>query len=89
LKAALDDRCELIALRDNAVGQSIAKGTLFEAGLVREGVDRLSVEDMRDMPYAIPNMLIDLMTTESLVPVLWWRAVGSTHTAYALESFHG
>ncbi len=21
------------------------------------------------------------------VPVLWWRAVGSTHTAYAVESF--
>src|SRR5215472_11634056 len=87
LKAALDDKGELMALRDSVVGQSIAKGTLFEAGLVREGVDRLSVEGIRNLPYAVPNVRIDLTTTESAVPVLWWRAVGSTHTAYALESF--
>jgi len=87
LRAALNDKGDLIALRDSAVGQSIAKGTLFEAGLVREGIDRLSVEGMRNLPYAIPNVRIDLTTTDSPVPVLWWRAVGSTHTAYALESF--
>src|SRR5262249_10029297 len=87
LRAALNDKGDLIALRDSAVGQSIAKGTLFEAGLVREGIDRLSVEGMRNLPYAIPNVRIDLTTTDSAVPVLWWRAVGSTHTAYALESF--
>src|SRR5262249_56143117 len=33
------------------------------------------------------NVRIDRRTTGSPVPVLWWRAVGSTHTAYALESF--
>jgi isoquinoline 1-oxidoreductase beta subunit len=87
LKAALDEKGELIALRDSVVGQSIAKGTLFEAGLVREGVDRLSVEGIQNLPYAIPNLRVDLTTTDSPVPVLWWRAVGSTHTAYALESF--
>src|SRR5215475_6013103 len=87
IRAGLDENGNLIALRDSVVGQSIAKGTLFEAGLVREGIDRLSVEGMRNLPYAIPNVRIDLTTTESAVPVLWWRAVGSTHTAYALESF--
>jgi isoquinoline 1-oxidoreductase beta subunit len=87
LKAGLDDKGDLIALRDTAIGQSIAKGTLFEGGLVREGVDRLSVEGIRNLPYAIPNMRVDLTTADSPVPVLWWRAVGSTHTAYALESF--
>jgi len=87
LKAALDDKGELIALRDSVVGQSIGKGTVLETALVREGVDRLSVEGIRNQPYAIPNMRVDLTTTDSPVPVLWWRAVGSTHTAYALESF--
>jgi isoquinoline 1-oxidoreductase subunit beta len=87
LKAALDDKGELIALRDTVVGQSIAKGTLFEQGLVREGVDRLSVEGIQNQPYAVPNLRVDLTTTYSPVTVLWWRAVGSTHTAYALESF--
>lgn len=87
LKAALDEKGELIALQDTVVGQSIAKGTMFEKGLVREGVDRLSVEGVQNQPYAVPNLRVDLTTTESPVPVLWWRAVGSTHTAYALESF--
>jgi isoquinoline 1-oxidoreductase beta subunit len=87
LKAALDEKGELIALRDTVVGQSIAKGTVFEQGLVREGVDRLSVEGIQNQPYAVPNLRVDLTTTYSPVTVLWWRAVGSTHTAYALESF--
>jgi isoquinoline 1-oxidoreductase subunit beta len=87
LKAALDEKGELVALSDTVVGQSIAKGTLFEQGLVREGVDRLSVEGIQNQPYAVPNLRVDLTTTDSPVTVLWWRAVGSTHTAYALESF--
>jgi isoquinoline 1-oxidoreductase subunit beta len=32
-------------------------------------------------------MKVDLTTTQVGVPVLWWRAVGSTHTAYAVEAF--
>jgi len=87
LKAALDDKGELIALQDTVVGQSIAKGTVFEKGLVREGVDRLSVEGVHNQPYAVPNLRVDLTTADSPVTVLWWRSVGSTHTAYALESF--
>ncbi len=39
------------------------------------------------MPYAIPNMKVELTTDAGRRAVLWWRAVGSTHTAYAVESF--
>ena len=87
MTAALDDSGNLIALRDTLVGQSIAKDSFMEKGLVKNGVDRLSVEGMANQPYAIPNLRVDLTTTTSPVSVLWWRAVGSTHTAYALETF--
>ena len=87
LRAALDESGNLIALRDTLVGQSIAKGTLLEQALVKGGVDALSVEGVANQPYAIPNVRIDLTTTDVKVPVLWWRSVGSTHTAYALETF--
>jgi isoquinoline 1-oxidoreductase beta subunit len=30
---------------------------------------------------------VELHTTKLGVPILWWRAVGSTHTAYAVEAF--
>jgi isoquinoline 1-oxidoreductase subunit beta len=35
----------------------------------------------------VPNMAVELNTTETGVPVLWWRVVGSSHTAYATEAF--
>jgi isoquinoline 1-oxidoreductase beta subunit len=87
MRAALDEGGRLIAMSDTLVGQSISKGTIMEAGLVKNGVDVLSVEGMANQPYAIPNVRVDLTTTTSPVSVLWWRAVGSTHTAYALETF--
>ena len=46
-----------------------------------------SVEGAANLPYAIPNLRVELTTTEVGVPVLWWRSVGSTHTAYAIEAF--
>jgi isoquinoline 1-oxidoreductase subunit beta len=87
LTAALDAAGKIIALRDTLIGQSIAKGSPFEAMMVKNGVDGTSVEGMANQPYAIPNFRLDVTTTDMNVPVLWWRSVGSTHTAYALEAF--
>jgi isoquinoline 1-oxidoreductase subunit beta len=87
MRAALDGSGNLLALRDTLVGQSISRGTVMEGALVKNGVDLQSVEGMANQPYAIPNVRVELTTTSSPVPVLWWRAVGSTHTAYALEAF--
>ncbi|HUO54495.1 MAG TPA: xanthine dehydrogenase family protein molybdopterin-binding subunit, partial [Rhodoblastus sp.] len=87
MTAALDADGKIVALRDTIVGQSIAKGSPFEAMMVKNGVDGTSVEGMANQPYTIPNFRLDLTTTDMNVPVLWWRSVGSTHTAYALEAF--
>lgn len=86
LKAGLDTNGNVIAWQHRIVGQSIAKGSPFE-GIVRNGVDPTSVEGATNLPYAIPNLHVDLVTTDVGVPVLWWRSVGSTHTAYAVETF--
>ena len=53
--------------------------------MVAKGVDGTSVEGAANLPYAIPHLAVDLVTTSVGVPVLWWRSVGSTHTAYATE----
>jgi isoquinoline 1-oxidoreductase beta subunit len=86
LKAGLDADGRLVAWENHIVGQSIMQGTPFE-GLITNGIDITSVEGASNLPYAIPNLKVDLTTTEVGVPVLWWRAVGSTHTAYAVEAF--
>ncbi len=86
LKAGLDADGRIVAWSHRIVGQSIMAGTPFE-GMVTNGVDPTSVEGASTLPYAIPNLHVDLVTTAVGVPVLWWRSVGSTHTAYATEAF--
>lgn len=87
LEAALDADGKLTGWRHRLVGQSILKNSMF-TGMIKNGVDETSVEGAANLPYAIPNMLVDLHTPENIdVPVLWWRSVGSTHTAYSTETF--
>jgi len=87
LKAGLDAQGKLVAWKHVIVGQSILAGTPFEAFLVKDGVDATSVEGASNLPYAIPNLAVELHTPKIGVPVQWWRAVGSTHTAFATECF--
>lgn len=87
LQAGLDDSGRIVAWTHRLVGQSILEGTPFEAALIQNGIDNTSVEGASTLPYAIPNLRVDLHTTEVGVPVLWWRSVGHTHTAYSTETF--
>lgn len=87
IKGVLDAKGALVGLTDTIIGQSIMKGTPFAASMIKNGIDPTSVEGMANQPYAIPNFKVALTTADSPVPVLWWRSVGSTHTAYTLETF--
>ncbi|RIX49612.1 MAG: xanthine dehydrogenase family protein molybdopterin-binding subunit [Rhodocyclales bacterium GT-UBC] len=88
LEAALDGSGKLLGWKHRLVGQSILTGSPFESVMVKNGIDHVSVEGAANLPYAIPNMLVDLHTpTDIGVPVLWWRSVGSSHTAFSTEAF--
>ncbi len=50
-------------------------------------MDPTSYEGSTQMPYAWPAHRVSWAQMQSQVPVLWWRAVGHTHTAYATEIF--
>ncbi|MDP2470170.1 MAG: xanthine dehydrogenase family protein molybdopterin-binding subunit [Candidatus Palauibacterales bacterium] len=78
----------IIAWDHVAVGQSIVTGTLFEGMIGENGIDPNSVEGLIDSPYltGVPNRRIGLHTPAPGVPVLWWRSVGHTHTAFVVES---
>ncbi|MCM2474339.1 xanthine dehydrogenase family protein molybdopterin-binding subunit [Rhizobium sp. CG5] len=86
LKAGIDGDGKLVAWQNHVVGQSIMAKTMFD-GMVKNGVDPTSVEGANNLPYAIANQTVGLTTTDVGVPVLWWRSVGSTHTAFAAEVF--
>jgi isoquinoline 1-oxidoreductase beta subunit len=87
LMAGFNEKGDLIAWWHTIVGQSITTGTAFEKMLVKNGIDETSVEGARDIPYAIPNLLVDLHSPRLGVPVQWWRSVGHSHNAFVVESF--
>ncbi|HET8889011.1 MAG TPA: molybdopterin cofactor-binding domain-containing protein, partial [Candidatus Angelobacter sp.] len=87
IKGAVDADGNPIAWRHRIVGQSIVAGTPFEKVIVKDGIDGTSVEGAADLPYAIPNLLVENHTATVGVPVLWWRSVGHSHTAFVTECF--
>jgi isoquinoline 1-oxidoreductase beta subunit len=70
------------------VGQSIIAGTPFEPAMVKNGIDATSVEGVSDSAYlkAIPDHQVNLVSPKTGIPVLWWRSVGHSHTAFVMES---
>jgi len=88
LEAALDGSGKLVGWKHRLVGQSIIAGSPFAGMMIKDGIDAVSVEGAANLPYAIPNLLVDLHTPSDIsVPVLWWRSVGSSHTAFSTEAF--
>ena len=87
LKAGLDGGGSVVAWQHRLVGQSLLAGTMFADALIKNGVDATSVEGASNLPYAIPNVAVDLHSPQIAVTVQWWRSVGSTHTAYSTETF--
>jgi isoquinoline 1-oxidoreductase beta subunit len=51
------------------------------------GVEPLAVEGLVNMPYTIPNLKVDAVLKNTHVPVMFWRSVGSSQNAFAVESF--
>lgn len=81
----LDDKGNILAWNHTIVGQSILAGTPFEKMMVKNGIDGTSVEGVSGTPYAVP-LRLTLHSPKVNVPVLWWRSVGNTHTAYVMET---
>lgn len=80
LAASLNSKGDITAWQQCIVGQAIT-------GADAKTVDRLSVEGAANLPYAIPNILVEAHNTYNAVPVSFWRSVGSTHTAYAVNLY--
>lgn len=85
VRAGLDAKGEIAGWQHVIVGKSIMIGTALEA-FVKHGIDSTSVEGAAETPYAIANLDVSIHNTHEIVPVLWWRSVGNTHTAHTMET---
>ncbi len=86
LRGAVQDG-KITAWADSIVGQSFFLGTPFEAMVVKNGIDATSVEGANELFYEIADFHCEVNNPKVGVPTLWWRSVGHTHTAYAVECF--
>ena len=86
MRAGLDAEGNLTAWENRIANQSIMAGGPF-AAMMEAGLDPTSYEGSTAMPYDWPAHRVSWTQMSSAVPILWWRAVGHTHTAYATETF--
>ena len=86
VRVGLDADGNVSGWQHHIVGQSIMAGTPFEAMMMKDGIDPTSTEGVVDTPYALPDIDVRMTHPTSPVPVLWWRSVGHTHTAYVMQT---
>lgn len=82
---ALNAQGQVVAWDHVIIGQSLLKGTPFEAWMVKDGIDATMIEGVVENDYAVP-MRLRVTHPDVAVPVLWWRSVGHTHTAFVMET---
>jgi isoquinoline 1-oxidoreductase subunit beta len=60
---------------------------LARFGPLKDNFDHRSVESLDNVPYAIPNILIEFQLVNTGVPIGFWRSVGASQNGFFLESF--
>ena len=86
LSAGLDEQGLPVSWQHRIVGSSII-ARYFNIEL-KDGIDVDAVDGAIELPYAIPNVLVDYVRHEPPgIPTAFWRGVGPTHNIYVVESF--
>lgn len=86
LRGAIDADGRIAAWENVIANQSIVAGTAMEM-MMQEGLDPTAYEGSINLPWTFGGHRVAWRRVDGKVPVLWWRSVGSTHTAMATEMF--
>jgi isoquinoline 1-oxidoreductase beta subunit len=83
-KAALDPKGMPVAWWNRIVGP----GLQVQKGRVPAySLDATALAGARDMPYDVPNVLVEWVHKDFGIPVGFWRSVGSSQNIYIVEGF--
>jgi isoquinoline 1-oxidoreductase beta subunit len=85
LSGAIDSGGRLTALSHTVVAPSMSDQR--RPGSLRNGLDRSAVEGTTNLPYAIPNVLVEYVLAPTPIPIGPWRSVYPSQNVYALECF--
>ncbi|CAD6532721.1 Isoquinoline 1-oxidoreductase subunit beta [Paraburkholderia hiiakae] len=75
---------KILALHHRITGPALLARWLPEFFI--KNVDLDAVEGAVDMPYAVPNVLIEYVRQETPIPTSFWRGVGPNANVFAIES---
>src|SRR6266568_3445714 len=82
--AGLDASGRLVAWTHRIAGTPLR----LKFGPLAKGIDDSLVDGAIDLPYAIPNVLVDQLTlTLPSLPLGPWRSVGVSHNGFVTECF--
>ena len=66
----------------------VAPPILLKFGPLEKGIDRTLIDGAANLPYGIPNLLVDQVAVDLLpVPRGFWRSVGISQNAFVTECF--
>ncbi|MFH1152451.1 MAG: xanthine dehydrogenase family protein molybdopterin-binding subunit [Pseudomonadota bacterium] len=85
IKAGLDKDGRVTAWSHTVAAPSVMSRLMPQ--LVKDGIDHDAVSGITDMPYSIPNLLVNYVMIDTPVTVGWWRSVGFSVNAFTVESF--
>jgi isoquinoline 1-oxidoreductase subunit beta len=84
-RAAVDANGMPTAYFNRSATHSILSGV--RPGDIKDGIDRTSVEGLTPHPYGFPQYRIEHLIQNTPVPVWFWRSVGASQNAFAVEGF--
>jgi isoquinoline 1-oxidoreductase beta subunit len=85
LKAAFDADGTPTALDVRTVVGSLLRS--LGRSKVESGIEPMAVEGLANSPYAVASTRVDCILKNTHIPVSFWRSVGSSQNAFAIESF--
>ncbi len=85
IRAGLDKDGRLIAWSHKVAAPSVMSRVMPQ--FVENGIDPDAVSGIGDMPYALPNLLVNYVMVNLPIPVGFWRSVGYSVNVFTVESF--
>ncbi|QTA93447.1 xanthine dehydrogenase family protein molybdopterin-binding subunit [Desulfonema magnum] len=85
IKAGLDKGGRLVAWSHKVAAPSVMSRKMPQ--YVKNNIDSDAVSGIRDMPYSLPNLLVNYVMVNLPITVGWWRSVGYSVNVFTVESF--
>ena len=89
-RAGLDQAGQPLAWWNRITGPSVTRSftdRTLPSGGMDFPPDKANADGAAELPYAIPNLLVEHTLSKTPVPVGFWRSVGHSYNAFFTESF--